>query len=128
MRRFNDNSKNLSKPLIKRDEKCLSSNRQEVTSIQRSIIFLNNLETQECFLISMFFVVMRLKRTENAGGFIGYASFRLKICFKFIKYSLMIQFLPNDFTKSTSHMGRYLSTLCLTVTHLFMPTNLPSLS
>ena len=60
----------------------------------RSIIFLNNLETQECFLISMFFVVMRLKRTENAGGFIGSAGFRLEICFKFIKYSLMIQFCP----------------------------------
>ena len=75
MRRFNYNSKNLSKPLIKRDEKCLSSNRQEVTSMRRSIFFLNNLETQECFLISMFFVVMRLKRTENAGGFIGSSGF-----------------------------------------------------
>ena len=122
--------KNQFKPLIKREWKVFKFKRmgykQKVYNFQVFLIML------DCNLVKKLFYVIQCFCNKSlwldpSSVLHQVSGFKVKI---FGFSSLNILWCWNIFVsnKKPSYMGRYLSTLCLTVTHLFMPTNLPSLS
>ena len=122
--------KNQFKPLIKREWKVFKFKRmgykQKVYNFQVFLIML------DCNLVKKLFYVIQCFCNKSlwldpSSVFHQVSGFKVKI-FGFSSLNILWCWKIFVSNKKPSYMGRYLSTLCLTVTHLFMPTNLPSLS